>query len=195
MTKRMTYHGQPFGKPPPAPEQKPEAVENTCNHCSEAFTYSYVCTICPKCFLAGHRFGVCGEHCKVTDASRAQAELVTRSLLAAAPAPAAQKVCAQCETNARDNEAGGYNNLAKECREYCRRGHKPAPQPVSEPPYGTKEWIALTAERLIGDLEYGCAAKFDPYRPAALAIARAYLRRQPDSAAAPAPAQEQETRK
>jgi hypothetical protein len=34
------------------------------------------------------------------------------------------EVCAQCEANARHNEAGGYDELAKECREYCRRGHR-----------------------------------------------------------------------
>lgn len=36
--------------------------------------------------------------------------------------------------------------------------------------------LATQAKRLIGDLEYGCAADFTQYRPAALAIARAYLR-------------------
>lgn len=35
-----------------------------------------------------------------------------------------QKVCAQCESNARWNEAGGYKELAEQCREHCRRGHK-----------------------------------------------------------------------
>lgn len=35
-----------------------------------------------------------------------------------------QKLCAQCEANARWNEAGGYHELAEQCREYCRRGHK-----------------------------------------------------------------------
>lgn len=35
-----------------------------------------------------------------------------------------QKLCAQCEANARWNEAGGYYELAEKCREYCRRGHK-----------------------------------------------------------------------
>lgn len=33
-------------------------------------------------------------------------------------------VCVQCEANARWNEAGGYRELAQECRDYCRRGHK-----------------------------------------------------------------------
>lgn len=33
-------------------------------------------------------------------------------------------VCVQCESNARWNEAGGYNQLAEQCRDYCRRGHK-----------------------------------------------------------------------
>lgn len=35
----------------------------------------------------------------------------------------ADHVCAQCESNARANEAGGYKDLAAECRAYCRRGH------------------------------------------------------------------------
>jgi hypothetical protein len=33
-------------------------------------------------------------------------------------------ICAQCESNARWNEAGGYRELAEKCREYCRNGHK-----------------------------------------------------------------------
>jgi hypothetical protein len=33
-------------------------------------------------------------------------------------------ICAQCESNARWNDAGGYHGLAEKCREYCRRGHK-----------------------------------------------------------------------
>lgn len=33
-------------------------------------------------------------------------------------------VCARCESNARNNEAGGYHDLATECRAYCRRGHR-----------------------------------------------------------------------
>lgn len=33
------------------------------------------------------------------------------------------EVCAQCEANARSNEAGGYTELAAECRAYCLRGH------------------------------------------------------------------------
>lgn len=41
----------------------------------------------------------------------------------------AREVCAQCESNARWNEAGGYDELAKECREYCRRGHRESEQP------------------------------------------------------------------
>lgn len=32
-------------------------------------------------------------------------------------------VCAQCEANALANEAGGYPDLATECRAYCRRDH------------------------------------------------------------------------
>lgn len=32
--------------------------------------------------------------------------------------------CAQCEANARHNEAGGYLELAEQCRAYCRRGHR-----------------------------------------------------------------------
>lgn len=50
--------------------------------------------------------------------------------LDSAPSGEQGKVCAQCESNARNNEAGGYNDLAKECREYCLRGHKPAPSGV-----------------------------------------------------------------
>lgn len=34
------------------------------------------------------------------------------------------EICLQCESNARWNEAGGYHDLAEQCREYCRRGHK-----------------------------------------------------------------------
>lgn len=33
-------------------------------------------------------------------------------------------VCAQCEANAHSNEAGGYTELAAECRAYCLRGHR-----------------------------------------------------------------------
>lgn len=33
------------------------------------------------------------------------------------------EACAQCEANARWNAAGGYQELARENREYCRRGH------------------------------------------------------------------------
>lgn len=42
-------------------------------------------------------------------------------------------ICVQCESNARWNEAGGYNDLAEECREYCRRGHVSlSPNPSEE---------------------------------------------------------------
>jgi len=53
-------------------------------------------------------------------------------LLSAANASPAQ-VCAQCESNARWNEAGGYHAAAFKCREYCRAGHRPyhsAPAPT-----------------------------------------------------------------
>lgn len=43
-----------------------------------------------------------------------------------------REVCAQCEANAKHNEAAGYHELAAECRDYCRRGHKDASeQPAS----------------------------------------------------------------
>lgn len=41
--------------------------------------------------------------------------------------------CAQCEANARYNEAGGYHELAKKCREYCRRGHRETKEMGTEP--------------------------------------------------------------
>lgn len=40
------------------------------------------------------------------------------------PVKEARELCAQCEANARWNDAGGYHELAKKCRDYCRRGHK-----------------------------------------------------------------------
>lgn len=35
-----------------------------------------------------------------------------------------QRACLQCEANARWNEAGGYAELAAECRAYCLRAHR-----------------------------------------------------------------------
>lgn len=35
-----------------------------------------------------------------------------------------KEICCQCEANARWNDAGGYVDLAEECREYCRNGHR-----------------------------------------------------------------------
>ena len=46
--------------------------------------------------------------------------------------PPAQPVCEQCESNARWNEAGGYHAAAFKCREYCRAGHRPAPEAAVE---------------------------------------------------------------
>lgn len=33
-------------------------------------------------------------------------------------------LCAQCLSNARWNDAGGYHELAEKCRQYCRNGHR-----------------------------------------------------------------------
>ncbi|HEY4266719.1 MAG TPA: hypothetical protein VGM94_00875 [Galbitalea sp.] len=38
--------------------------------------------------------------------------------------PGLATLCAQCEANARWNEAAGCKALAEECRAYCRNGHK-----------------------------------------------------------------------
>lgn len=62
--------------------------------------------------------------------------------------------------------------LAQSIEEYKMIGDDPTAHPSPTEP--TR--LEIQAERLIGDLEYGCAADFTNYRPAALAIARAYLR-------------------
>ena len=33
-------------------------------------------------------------------------------------------ICAQCAANATTNYAGGYPQLALECIQYCRNGHR-----------------------------------------------------------------------
>lgn len=40
------------------------------------------------------------------------------------PQLTAADLCAQCASNAQWNETGGYLELAEECRNYCRRGHR-----------------------------------------------------------------------
>lgn len=34
------------------------------------------------------------------------------------------ELCAQCLANANWNDAGGYHELAEQCGQYCRNGHK-----------------------------------------------------------------------
>ena len=47
-----------------APDSDMPRVENRCNHCDKDFVYSYAVTICPDCFMDGHRFSNCGPLCK-----------------------------------------------------------------------------------------------------------------------------------
>lgn len=78
----------------------------------------------------GHdpRWVVEGVCCKLTGPYLdPNGECGHRCQTAAAVHQVAPQVCLQCESNARDNESGGYHKLAEECRAYCRRGHKPAP--------------------------------------------------------------------
>lgn len=53
-------------------------ITNKCNHCGGEFQWKYVTSLCPKCFVAGHRFDDCGDHCKETIQSRGIAETVSR---------------------------------------------------------------------------------------------------------------------
>lgn len=66
----------------------PTQIPNKCNHCGGDFLYTYVCSICPDCFLAGHRFSDCGGHCKETTASRAQVDALKLLMNRAQPKPA-----------------------------------------------------------------------------------------------------------
>lgn len=67
-------------------------------------------------------------------------------------------VCAQCETNARDNEAGGYLKLAAECRAYCLRGHREAP--VSAPEGGSDRPLEQIATRLADTIVNATTTKY-----------------------------------